>query len=115
MSMTVHDEPEPRDSLVRGDFRDSTTRYTVRASSAVAPDSFQVSANGNSADIVLIVSGINSGRLHATWGDGWRAFNPEWKIWVEDMSFKVFYGVALAGKGSGPSNDGLGPVRFCNG
>lgn len=77
MSATFHDQPEPRDSLVRGNFSDSTTRFTVLASSATAPDSFQVSANGNWADIVLIVSGINTGHLHSTWGDGWRTFNPD--------------------------------------
>lgn len=112
MSATFHDQPEPRDSSVRGNFSDSTTRFTVLASSATAPDSFQVSANGNWADIVLIVSGINTGHLHSTWGDGWRTFNPEWKIWVEDTAFKVFYKV---GQPNQDHNGGLGPVRFCNG
>jgi hypothetical protein len=136
MVSTLHNQPEPRDSLVRGGFTDNHTDFTVRASSATAPDSFQVIANGNWADIVLIVSGLNSGQLHATWGDGWRVFNPEWKLWVEDAAFKVFYNADLAagqpdhagdrgrnadstGRHDAVRNDrrdgGLGPVRFCNG
>ncbi|WP_157975098.1 hypothetical protein [Glycomyces dulcitolivorans] len=94
--------------LERGRFTDGHTDFTVRASSPVAPDSFQVSADGNAADIVLIVSGLNSGRLHATWGDGWRTFAPDWKVWVEDAAYKVFYnGVGF--------DDRSGKVRFCEG
>jgi hypothetical protein len=82
----------------------------VRASSAVSPDAFQVSADEDREDIV-IVSGLNSGDLHATWGPGWRAFTPEWKVWVEDAAFKVFYtGHYIASR---PNPDGA--VRFCDG
>jgi hypothetical protein len=105
--------PAP-DPLERGKFSDGHTDFTVCASSADAPDSFQVSANGNRADIVLIVSGLTSGQLHATWGQGWRAFNPEWKVWIEDVAFQIFYNgrhiVNRPGKGGIP-----GEVRFCNG
>ena len=112
MTDTLHNSPDPRDSLVRGDFSDGHTKFRVRASSGVAPDSFQVSADDNPADLVLIVSGINTGHLHATWGDGWRAFAPDWKVWVEDAAFQVFYnGRHIVNRPEG----GLGTVKFCNG
>ncbi|SDE30241.1 hypothetical protein [Glycomyces harbinensis] len=79
------------DPLVRGTFADHHSSFTVRASSASAPDSFQVSIAGNPADLVLIVSGLNTGHLHATWGREWRAYAPDWKMWFEDSAFKVFY------------------------
>ncbi|WP_335989004.1 hypothetical protein [Glycomyces sp. MUSA5-2] len=92
-----------REALERGGFSDGRTEFKVRASSSIAPDSFQVYAMGNPVDIVLIVSGLNSGHLHATWGAKWRAATPEWKVWLEDAAFKVFY----TGRGIG--------VRFCDG
>ena len=101
MTETIVPTPTPRDPLERGRFTDGCTEFTVRAISESAPDSFQVFANGNAADTVLIVSGIVTRRLHATWGDRWRACAPEWKIWVEDTAFAVFYNVNR--------------TRFCNG
>jgi hypothetical protein len=101
-------------AIERGTFTDGHSTFAVRASSADAPDSFQVSANENPADIVLIVSGLNSGNLHATWGRPWRTYAPDWKVWVEDTAFEVFYnGHHITNR---PGNDGgLGEVRFCNG
>lgn len=92
-----------RAALERGGFSDGRTEFKVRASSSVAPDSFQVHTEGNPVDIVLIVSGLNTGHLHATWGGKWRGATPEWKVWFEDAAFKVFY----TGRGIG--------VRFCDG
>jgi len=92
-----------REALERGGFSDGRGEFTVRASSSVAPDSFQVYAGEGHADIVLIVSGLNTGHLHATWGAKWRACTPEWKVWFEDAAFKVFY-----------TGHGIG-VRFCDG
>ena len=112
MTDMLQQQPDPREPLVRGDFSDGHTNFTVRASNITAPDSFQVSANRNAADIVLIVSGLNSGRLHATWGDGWRSFAPDWKVWIEDAAFKVFYNGDLV---NDRRDGGLGSVRFCNG
>jgi hypothetical protein len=90
--MTRQDQATPSPAaLVRGTFTWSRWEFTVRASSAEAPDSFQVFANGNPADIVLIVSGITGGNLHATWGDGWRAYDAEWKRRFRDHAFLVFY------------------------
>lgn len=74
---------------VRGTFHDELRDYTVRASSAHAPDSFQV-ITGEHEDIVLVVSGLNSGNLKATWGPFWRSFKPTWKIWVEESALRVF-------------------------
>ena len=98
------------DPLVRGSFIDHEHQYSVRASSPVAPDSFQVSVANNPADLVLIVSGLNSGHLHATWGPGWRAFAPEWKAWFEDSAFAVFYNGRVIDDRPRP-----GQVKFCDG
>ncbi|MBO3735420.1 hypothetical protein [Glycomyces niveus] len=76
----------------------------------------------NPADLVLIVSGLNTGHLHATWGEGWRAFVPEWKDWVRDAAFQVFH-TGHVGRSDGTDRPGgstaarpiPGKVRFCNG
>lgn len=85
--------PESSDPLLRGRFTDGRTNFAVRASSIDAPDSFQVYVPGRRADIVLLVSGINSGSMHATWGQGWRGYSSEWKVWLEDTAFRHFYRV----------------------
>ena len=77
------------DSFERGQFHDDYRTYKVRASSIDAPDSFQV-YTGDHEDIVLIVSGLNSGKEKTTWCPFWRGFKPTWKIWVEDSAFRVF-------------------------
>jgi hypothetical protein len=62
-------------------------------------------------------------QLHATWGESWRIFAPEWKLWVHDATFQVFYtghftaaptssGTATSAYSNG---DFPGKVRFCNG
>jgi hypothetical protein len=61
-------DPRGTDPLIRGTFTDGHSHFTVRASTAQVPDSFHVSVTDNPADIVLIVSGLNTGNLHATWG-----------------------------------------------
>lgn len=98
-----HAAPDP---LERGGFSDGRRYFKVRASSAEAPDSFQVYSGANRADIVVVVSGLASGSLRATWGDGWRTASEEWKTWVKEQGFKVFYN-----GGSGEAR----PVRVCNG
>jgi hypothetical protein len=94
------------DPLTRGQFSDGQRLFTVRASSADAPDSFQVHAGGDQADIVVVVSGLASWNLRATWGDGWRSASAEWKAWVKDQAFMVFY------NGRPPAT---GSVRVCSG
>jgi hypothetical protein len=87
--------PWLRLDLRQGETRNSTQsvrrQFNVRASSESAPDSFQVYANGNPADIVLVVAGLTSWNLHATWGDGWRSAGAEWKEWCQDQAFLAFY------------------------
>lgn len=90
--------------LTRGSFRDDYRTYTVRASSAVAPDSFQV-ITGKGEDIVLVVSGLNSGDLKATWGQFWKRLKPHDQIWLEEQAFRVFYRDRRI----------TGSVRFCEG
>lgn len=97
-------------ALERGRFSDGKRVFTVRASSADAPDSFQVYTEGNPADIVMVVSGIISRNLRATWGDEWRHATAEWRGWAKEQSFRVFY------NGTEFDRD-LNPVRikFCEG
>ena len=92
--------------LDRGRFSYGNLTFTVRASGPGTPDSFQVYANGNPADIVLVVSGLNSRSLHATWGDDWRSWDEDWKLRFKEHAFMVFY--------NGP-NPPPGKVRVCNG
>jgi hypothetical protein len=94
------------DPLERGRFSDGTHRFTVYASSPIVPDSFQVCANGNRADLVLIVSGLTTQNLHATWGDEWRNRSGEWRDWTRSTAFHVFHN----GSQPGPARTG-----FCNG
>jgi hypothetical protein len=99
--------PDP-DSLDRGTFRDQYRTYTVRASSVDAPDSFQVITGPQREDVVLVVSGLNSGDLKATWGRFWSGLKPHAKVWVEEQAFRVFYHHRIAA--AGPE-----AVRFCDG
>jgi hypothetical protein len=111
-------------ALMRGSFHDDLRQYQVRVSSADAPDSFQV-ITGEHGDIVLVVSGLNSGDLKATWGPFWRSHKPNWKVWVEESAFRVFYsGHRLDNRPLGPDASdrrrhqvASAPVswRFCNG
>jgi hypothetical protein len=96
-------------SLDRGTFRDQYRTYTVRVSSADAPDSFQVITGPQGDDVVLVVSGINSGDLKATWGRFWSGLKPQAKIWVEEQAFRVFY------SGHRIIASAPGSVRFCEG
>lgn len=100
--------PAQADSLERGAFHDDFRTFKVRASSVDAPDSFQV-YSGPGEDIVLIVSGLNSGDLKATWGPFWRGAKPQWKAWVEDSAFRVFY------SGRRTVDSAPTSVRYCNG
>jgi hypothetical protein len=88
------------DPLYRSRFSDGQRHFTVRASSTEVPDSFQVYAGGNHADIVVTVSGLATWNLRATWGDGWRsagdaprwhgAWNrDEWCPWITAEARKV--------------------------
>jgi hypothetical protein len=107
--------PTPVDPLERGQFSDGKRTYVVCASSLDAPDSFQVYAKGNRADVILIVSGLNTGNLHATWSAEWRALAPEWREWARTRAFQAFHevdapdGIDLVG------DPRSGKVRFCNG
>lgn len=82
--------PEPT-SLTRGTFADQYRTYTVRASGPVAPDSFQVTTGPSGDDVVLVVSGLNSGDLKARWGRFWSGLKPHAKVWIEDQAFRAFY------------------------
>ncbi|RRS01610.1 hypothetical protein [Glycomyces terrestris] len=90
---------------IRGTFEDEYRTYTVQASSAVAPDSFQVLTGPRNDDVVLVVSGLNSGDLKATWGSYWSRLKPHAKIWVEEQAFRIFYRARISAEAA----------RFCDG
>ena len=94
------------DSIERGTFSDGARIFSVRASSGDVPDSFQVYVAGGVSEIVLVVSGLNSGALKASWGPGWITASEEWRQWCEAEAFMVFY------NGTKPA---VGRVRVCNG
>ncbi len=94
--------------LDRGTFQDEFRTYKVRASGPVAPDAFQVLTGPRNDDVVLVVSGLNSGDLKATWGTYWRRLESHAKIWVEEQAFRVFYGGRIAA-------DISDAARFCDG
>jgi hypothetical protein len=56
-------------TVERGTFHDDYRTYRVRVPNAEAPDSFEA-LTGKGEDVVLLVSGINSAELKATWGQG---------------------------------------------
>lgn len=99
------------DPLERGQFDDGQRCFIVCASSAEAPDSFQVYAKGNRADVILIVSGLNTGNEHATWNDEWRSSSPEWREWAWNCAFRVFHN-PNARQATTPRS---GEIRFCRG
>jgi hypothetical protein len=101
------------DPLARGGFTDGANEFWVYASSEVAPDSFQVCANGNRADIVLIASGLNTGAMHSTWGAEWRARPLDWRGWAKNCAFHVFENGSLLRESR--AGTAQGKVRFCNG
>ncbi|THV33681.1 hypothetical protein [Glycomyces buryatensis] len=112
MRPTTESTPPEHNSLERGRFSDGQRAFAVRASGEHAPDSFQVYANENAADIVVVVTGLNSDRPKAAWGSAWDTASLEWKRWFEDRAFMVFYngrvptivrapGGTVSGKASG--------------
>ncbi|GAB3231189.1 hypothetical protein GCM10027447_26160 [Glycomyces halotolerans] len=92
-------------TVERGRFTDGLRTFEVRASSAEAPDSFQVYTDGNCEDIVLIVSGLNSGDLKATWGRNWRSASEGWREWAEVSAFMVFHN---------GDRSAIGRIRVCD-
>ncbi|GAB3650125.1 hypothetical protein [Glycomyces tarimensis] len=98
--------PSNSDTLARGQFTDGMRTFEVRSSSADAPDSFQVYVDDNRDDIVLVISGLNSGDLKATWGRDWRGASEEWREWAEASAFMAFYN---------GQHESVRRTRVCNG
>ena len=96
--------PKP-DSLERGRFSDGARTFSVRAPSEHAPESFQVYADENQRELVLVVTGLNSQNLKAAWGSEWRTASSGWREWFEAKAFMVFH------NGDRP----MKRVRVCNG
>jgi hypothetical protein len=108
MEVAMYGKPSPT-PLERGQFSDGRRVFVVRASSPDAPDSFVVHTKGNQSDVILLVSGLNSGDLHATWSDEWRSATSEWREWARNNAFKAFHTVTPAEPAT-PAK-----IRFCRG
>ncbi|WP_199035311.1 hypothetical protein [Glycomyces salinus] len=105
-SATTHGQASPPASIERGSFSDGIRSFTVRTSCAEAPDSFQVHVTGRSSEVVLVISGLGTNDLRATWGPQWRTASEGWRDWFEATAFMVFY------NGQRPHS---GRERVCNG
>lgn len=66
-----------------------------------------------STDLVLIVSGLNTGIDHATWGDGWCTRSPDWRAWLKDCAAQVFDNGSLLPERQ--TDTRARKVRFCDG
>lgn len=93
-------------TLERGRFSDGVRTFSVRASSGDAPDSFQVYTDGGQGELVLVITGLISRELRASWSLEWRSASDSWREWLEANAFMVFY------NGDRPA---IGKVRVCNG
>jgi hypothetical protein len=65
-----------------------------------------VHLTGQSREVVLVISGLSTRDLRATWGPQWRTASETWRDWFEATAFMVFY------NGQRPPR---GKVRVCNG
>jgi len=83
----------------RGSFEKDGTRFDVCASSALAPEAMRVYQAGDRSVIALVVSGLNSGEMKASWGSGWGAYPEEWRDDFEERAYRAY----------------VSRVRFCNG
>lgn len=95
----------------RGRFSDGIDRFVVCASPASSvPGSFRVYLGHRGGELVLVVSGISSEDLRATWGERWRELSPLWKEWMQLTAFTVFYT-----GGADLPKEPIGRAKFCEG
>ncbi|MEU6247623.1 hypothetical protein [Glycomyces sp. NPDC047010] len=83
----------------RGTFDKDGSRFDVCASSALAPEAMRVYQAGDRSVIALVVSGLNSGDLKASWGAGWGDYPLEWRDDFEERAYRAY----------------VSRVRVCNG
>jgi hypothetical protein len=83
----------------RGSFDMDGSLFDVCASSAFAPEAMRVYPAGDRSVIALVVSGLNSGELKASWGSGWGAYPEEWRDDFEERAYRAY----------------VSRVRVCNG
>ncbi|GAB3659179.1 hypothetical protein [Glycomyces tarimensis] len=97
--------------IERGRFRDRHSEFVVCASATDAPDSFRVYENDNRTDMVLVITGVCSGDLRASWGLAWRGQSEEWREWMEAQAFMAFYN----GHRTISTDRYTGRVKVCDG
>lgn len=97
----------------RGDFDFYGEAFEVFASSADAPESMRVYPTGGAHDaLVLVVSGLNSGDLKASWGKPWSERSEEWRDSFEERAYRAYL---RPESNSGTAAPAIGRVRVCNG
>lgn len=96
----------------RGSFVKDGSLFEVCASSANAPEAMRVYPEGDRSRIALVVSGLNSGDLKASWGAGWADYPQEWREDFEDSAYRTYVSRETA-----PilTTKETGTVRVCNG
>lgn len=96
----------------RGSFVKDGLWFDVFASSAVAPEAMYVFQSGDRSTIALVVSGLNSGDLKASWGAGWDAYSPEWREDFEEQAYRAYVTRDTRPRPTPRTNQAL---RVCNG
>jgi hypothetical protein len=96
----------------RGSFAKDGLWFDVCASSAVAPEAMRVYQSGDRSTIALVVSGLNSGDLKASWGAGWDAYPREWRDDFEELAYRAYVSRDARPRPTPRSNR---VVRVCNG
>lgn len=96
----------------RGSFDFNGAEFEVFASSADAPESMRVYPVGRHDSLVLVVSGLNSGDLKASWGMPWSEHPQEWRDSFEERSYRTYIN---RGADTGPTVRATAKVRVCNG
>lgn len=96
----------------RGSFAKDGRTFDVYASSAHAPDTMRVYPADAHGSIVLIVSGLNSRSMKASWGLPWRGFAEEWRDDFEERAYRAYVSRANVQR---PTVRATATVRVCEG
>jgi hypothetical protein len=102
----------PTAEVQRGSFIKDERMFNIYASSAHAPDTMRVYPADAYGSIVLIMSGLNSRNMKASWGLPWRGFAEEWRDDFEERAYRAYVSRAVAPR---PTARATATVRVCEG
>lgn len=104
--------PTQTAEVQRGSFTKDGRTFDVYASSAHAPDTMRVYPADAHGSIVLIVSGLNSRNMKASWGLPWRDFAEAWRDDFEERAYRAYVSRSDAPR---PTARATAMVRVCEG